>query len=94
MKTHIYARHVCLVVKRKLKLSVIIVTKQLDTDHNRQLGKKRVALSRSAITTFFGSTNLYKDCDETQQCFWNISSFTFTKDIGPYHHAETSSYTT
>jgi hypothetical protein len=93
MKTHVYAAHACLVVKRKLKLIVIVATKQLDTDHNWQLKKKRVALFRSAITTFFGSTNLDKDGDEAQQCFWNIWSFTFAKDIVPYHHAKTSSCT-
>jgi hypothetical protein len=92
MKTHIYVTHACLVVKRKLKPSVIVATRQVDINHNWQLKEKRVALSRSAITTFFGLTNLYKDGDAAQQCFWNIWSFTFVKDMRLHHHAKTFSY--
>ncbi len=34
MKTHIDGAHVHLVAKRKLKLIIIVATKQLDIDHN------------------------------------------------------------
>jgi hypothetical protein len=65
MKTHIDDTHVHLITKRKLKVIAIVATKQFDTDHNRQPGKKRAAPFGFVVTRFFGSTNLYKDHDET-----------------------------
>jgi hypothetical protein len=66
MKTRIDVAHVHLLVKRKLKQINITTTKDLEISHNWQLGKKKVASSRFTITTFFGSTNLYKHGDEAQ----------------------------
>jgi len=65
MKTHINATHAHLIAKRKLKVIAIVATKQFDIDHNQQLRKKRATTFGFAITRFFGSTNFYKDGDET-----------------------------
>lgn len=67
MKTHIDVTHIRLLPKRKLKKTNITTTKDLEISHNWQLRKKKVASSKSTITTFFGSTNLYEHGDEAQQ---------------------------
>jgi hypothetical protein len=56
-----------LLVKRKLKLINIVATNHFDINHSQQLKKRKVAPFGSTITTFFGSTHLYKHGDETQQ---------------------------
>jgi hypothetical protein len=67
LKMHINAAHVHLLAKRKLKLTNIVATKHLEINHNWYPRKKRATPFGFTITTFFGSTNLYKHNDETQQ---------------------------
>ncbi len=67
MKTHIDVTHARLLVKRKLKLTNIVATNHFDINHNWHLRKRKVAPFGSTITTFFGSTHLYKHGDEAQQ---------------------------
>ncbi len=70
MKTHVDYAQFCLVVKRKLILIKKSMAKHVDSYFNQQLGMKKVGSSWSTITTFFGSTNLYKHGDEPQQRFF------------------------
>ncbi len=67
MKTHIDITHPRLFVLRKTQLveNAIIV----NVEHTWQRGKKRTRPSRYAITTYFGSTNPYKNNDETHHMF-------------------------
>ncbi len=67
MKTHVDIAHPRLFVLRKTQLvkKAIIV----NVEHTWQRGKKRTRPSSSAITTYFGSTNPYKNNDEAYHMF-------------------------
>jgi hypothetical protein len=69
MKTHVDNVHLHLISKRNSILSERALAKFFEIDHKRQHGKKRVWAIGSTIISFFGSTNLYKNVNETQQRF-------------------------
>jgi len=69
MKTHVDNVHPHLLGKRKFVLNEKEMVKLFEIDHNWQHGKKRVETIAFAIISFFGSTNLYKNANETQQRF-------------------------
>jgi hypothetical protein len=69
MRTHVDNVHFHLLIKRKFILSERVVAKLFETNHNRRHGKKRVGAIGIAITSFFRSTNLYKNVDDTRQNF-------------------------
>ncbi len=83
MKTHIDVTHAHLLVKRKLKLTIIVATNHFDINHSQQLRKRKVAPFGSTITTFFGSTHLYKHGDEAQQQFLEDLVFYICKGYKP-----------
>jgi hypothetical protein len=67
MKTHVDIANPRLFLLRKTQLvkKAIIV----NVKYTWQRGKKRARPSSSAITTYFGSTNPYKNNDETHHMF-------------------------
>jgi hypothetical protein len=69
MKTHDDNVHLHLVAKRKYVLSEKVVVKLSKIYHNQQHGNKKVGATDFTIISFLGSTNLYKNVDETQQRF-------------------------
>jgi hypothetical protein len=69
MKTHVDSVHLHLLTKRNFILSERALAKFSEIDHKRQHGKKRIGVIGSIIIFFFGSTNWYKNADETQQRF-------------------------
>jgi hypothetical protein len=91
MKTHIDVTHAYLVAKRKLKLTAIVAAKQLDTNHNQKLKKRKVALSMSIIKKNLAQQIFTRMVMKRNNASWKIWSFTFAKEISLYHHAKTSS---
>ncbi len=75
MKTHVDFAHLQLIVQMKLVLTNNVV----EADHSRQLWKKRVRPSGSAIITFFWATIPYKKSDETQYNFFEDLVFYICK---------------
>jgi hypothetical protein len=69
MKTHVDNVHLHLFAKRKYVLSERVMVKLSKIDYSQQHGKKKVGAIGFTITSFLGSTNLYKNVDETQQKF-------------------------
>jgi hypothetical protein len=67
MKIHVDIAHPRLFVLRKIQL----VEKEIivNVEHTWQRGKKRTKPSSFAITTYFGSTNPYKNNDEAYHMF-------------------------
>ncbi len=69
MKMHVDNVHPHSLIERKSILSEMVVVKLSETHHSQQHGKKRVGAIHTTITSFFGSTNPYKNADDVQQRF-------------------------
>jgi len=69
MRKHVDNDHFHLLAKRKFVLSEKAIVKLFEIDHNQQYGKKRIGATDPAITSFFWSTNPYKNVNEAQQRF-------------------------
>jgi len=67
MKSHLDIAHPRLFMLRKTQLVEKAIF--VNVKHTRQRGKKRTRPSSFAITTYFGSTNPYKNNDETHHMF-------------------------